>query len=102
MLSLVSGQTRTPAEIGNIVVKTTPAGAPVTVRDVASVGPSVMPVYTVVTANGKPAVLLNIFRQPDSNTVTVANAVHQEIDSIRKSLPKGVVLQPLVRPVGNR
>ncbi len=94
VLSLVSGQTRTPAEIGNIVVKTTPAGAPVTVRDVASVGPSVMPVYTVVTANGKPAVLLNIFRQPDSNTVTVANAVHQEIDSIRKSLPKGVVLSP--------
>ena len=37
------------------------------------VRPSVMPVYTMVTANGKPAVLLNIFRQPDSNTVAVAD-----------------------------
>ena len=37
---------------------------------------SVKPVYTVVTANGKPAVLLNIYRQPDSNTVPVADAVH--------------------------
>ena len=33
-----------------------------------------MPVYTIVTANGKPAVLLNMFRQPDSNTVAVADA----------------------------
>ena len=34
--------------------------------------PSVKPVYTIVTANTKPAVLLNVFRQPDSNTVAVA------------------------------
>ena len=34
-----------------------------------------MPVYTIVTANGKPAVLLNIFRQPDSKTVAVADAI---------------------------
>ena len=33
---------------------------------------SVKPVYTIVTANGKPAVLLSINRQPDSNTVQVA------------------------------
>jgi CzcA family heavy metal efflux pump len=93
VLSLVTGQTRTPAEIGNIVIKTTPAGAPLTIRDVAAVAPSVMPVYTVVRANGKPAVLLNIFRQPDSNTVMVANAVHDEVEAIRKSLPKGVELR---------
>ena len=37
--SLVSGQTRTPAEIGNIVVKTTPAGAPVRIGDMATVRP---------------------------------------------------------------
>ena len=60
----------------------------------ATVAPSVKPVYTIVTANGKPAVLLNIFRQPDSNTVTVADAVHGEIEQIRKSLPPGVELQP--------
>jgi multidrug efflux pump subunit AcrB len=53
-----------------------------------------MPVYTVVTANAKPAVLLNINRQPAGNTVAVANAVHAEIDQIRKELPKGVELRP--------
>jgi CzcA family heavy metal efflux pump len=94
ILSLVSGLTRTPAEIANITIKTTPAGAPVRIGDVATVGPSVMPVYTVVTANAKPAVLLNINRQPAGNTVAVANAVHAEVDQIRKELPKSVELRP--------
>ena len=90
VLSLVSGQTRTPAEIANIVVKTTAAGVPIRIGDIANVGPSVMPVYTIVTANGKPAVLLNLFRQPDSNTVSVTDAVTKELDQIRKTLPSGV------------
>jgi CzcA family heavy metal efflux pump len=94
VLSLVSGQARTPTEISQIVVKTTPAGAPVHIGDVAAVTPSVKPVYTIVTANQKPAVLLNIYRQPDSNTVSVANAVHAEIETIRKILPRGVELRP--------
>src|SRR5579864_40612 len=62
-LSLVNGQVRTPEEISNAVVKNTPAGVPVRIGDVSTVTPGVKPVYTVVTANGKPAVLLNINRQ---------------------------------------
>jgi CzcA family heavy metal efflux pump len=94
VLALVSGQARTPAEISNIVVKTTASGVPVRIGDVATVSPSVMPVYTVVTSNGKPAVLLNLYRQPDSNTVAVADAVSRELDQIRKSLPPNVNLVP--------
>ena len=94
VLGLVSGQARTPAEISNIVIKTTSANLPVRVGDIGAVLTSVKPVYTVVTANGKPAVLLNINRQPDGNTVTVAEQVHAEIASIRKTLPKDIELQP--------
>ena len=92
-LTLVSGQARDPAEIANIVVRTTPAGLPVRIGDIATVHPSVMPVYTIVTANGKPAVLLNLFRQPTSNTVAVADAANLELDQIRQTLPKGVKVQ---------
>jgi len=92
-LALVSGQTRTPEEIANIVLRTTPTGAPVRIGDIGEVKPSVMPVYTMVTANGKPAVLLNLFRQPDSNTVAVADAVTAELAEIRKTLPPGVNLE---------
>src|SRR4051812_14986390 len=94
VLSLVSGQARTQEDISNIVVKTTPLGAPIRIGDIAKVGPSIKPLYTAVTANTKRAVLLNVFRQPDSNTVAVADAVHAEIASIRRELPKGVDLQP--------
>jgi len=94
VLSLVTGQARSIEDIGNIVIKTTPLNTPVRIGDVAAVSQSVKPVYTTVTANAKPAVLLNVFRQPDSNTVAVAAAVHSEIEQIRASLPKGVALQP--------
>lgn len=92
-LTLVSGQTRDPAQIANIVLRTTPSGVPIRIGDVATVGTSVMPVYTMVTANGKPAALLNIFRQPDSNTVAVADAANRELDQIRQILPPGVKVQ---------
>jgi len=93
-LGLINGQVQTPEQIANVVVKTTSAGVPVRIGDVAQVEPNVKPVYTVVTANGKPAVLLNINRQPDGNTVQVADEVHAEIDRIRKTLPPGVDIQP--------
>jgi len=93
-LGLVNGQVRTPEEIGNAVIKNTPAGIPVRIGDLATVAPGVKPVYTVVTANGRPAVLLNINRQPDGNTVQVAQEVHDEIENIRKTLPRGVDIQP--------
>src|SRR5579862_373385 len=93
-LTLVDGQVTDPAQLGNIVIKTTQSGASVRVGDVAQVEPGVKPVYTIVTANGKPAVLLNINRQPQSNTVAVADEVHREVDDIRKTLPPGVQIQP--------
>lgn len=93
VLSLVSGQAKTPEEIAAIVVKTTPANLPVRIGDIAAIVDSVEPVYTIVTANGKRAVLLNINRQLDGNTVQIADEVHAEIESIRKTLPRGVVLQ---------
>ena len=57
-----------PEQIGDIVIKNV-NDVPVRIRDIGTVAPSAAPAYTVVTANGKPAVLLSINRQPDSNTV---------------------------------
>ena len=93
-LGLVNGQVQDPAQLGDIVIKTTQGGAPVRIDDVATVEPGVKPVYTIVTANGKPAVLLNVSRQPESNTVAVADEVHAEIERIRQSLPPGIRIEP--------
>jgi CzcA family heavy metal efflux pump len=94
VLALVSAQVRTPRQIADIVIRNTPAGIPVRIGDVSTVVSGVKPVYTIVTANGKPAVLLNINRQPDSNTLRVAEEVHVQVEEIRKSLPPGIEIRP--------
>jgi CzcA family heavy metal efflux pump len=93
-LTLVNGQVSTPDQLGQIVVKTTPAGIPVRIGDLATVEKGVKPVYTLVTSNGKPAVLLNINRQPNSNTINVASKVHEEVARIQQTLPLGITLTP--------
>jgi len=94
VLSLVNGQVRTPEELGQIVIKTNSSGVPVHIADVASVTKGTKPKYTIVTANGKPAVLLSINRQPDSNTVEVADEVNARIAELRRTLPPGIKLVP--------
>ncbi len=94
VLGLVSGQVRTPEQIGQIVVKTSSSQVPIRLGDIAKITPSVAPVYSIVTANGKPAVLLNVNRQPDGNTLDVANLVHAQIEAIRPTLPPGVHIEP--------
>jgi len=94
ILGLIGSQAHSADELGQLVIKTTTGGAPVRISDVASVEPSTMPVYTMVTANGKPSVLLNIARQPASNTVAVANAIAAEVAQLRTKLPPGVKLEP--------
>src|SRR6266851_738135 len=94
VLGLISGQVRTPEQIGQIVIKNSPAGVPIRVGDIGTVTSSVAPVYTMVTANGKPAVLLNVNRQPESNTLQVASEVHALVQELAPGLPPGVHLEP--------
>jgi CzcA family heavy metal efflux pump len=92
-LTLVSGQATLPEQLNSIVVAVV-NNAPVKVADVATVHTGVEPEYTIVTADGHPAVLLNIRRQPDANTVTVDDEVKAELKAIAPLLPKDVKIAP--------
>jgi multidrug efflux pump subunit AcrB len=94
VLGLVGAQVRNSDELGQIVVKNSPSGIPVRIADIAEVKTSVQPVYTIVRANSKPAVLLNIARQPSSNTVQVADEVSAEVERLKVNLPPGVRFEP--------
>jgi CzcA family heavy metal efflux pump len=94
ILGLIGAQAHSAAELGNLIVKTSPGGVAIRVGDVATVEPSTMPVYTAVRSNGKPAVLLNITRQPTGNTVAVANGVAAEMAQLKSKLPPGVHIAP--------
>src|SRR5260370_14462490 len=93
VLGLISWQVRTPEQIGQIVVNSSSAGIPIRLGAIANIVPSVAPAYTMVTANGKPAVLLHVDPQPESNTLDVADEVHALIRELVPSLPPGVHLE---------
>jgi CzcA family heavy metal efflux pump len=94
ILGLIGAQAHSASELSNLIVKTSAGGVAIRVGDVAVVEPSTMPVYTAVRSNGKPAVLLNITRQPSSNTVSVVNGVAAEMAQLQPKLPAGVHIEP--------
>src|SRR5438132_3390898 len=89
----MSGQATQPEQLNSISVATV-NNAPVLLSDVATVGAGVEPQYTMVTADGHRAVLVNINRQPDANIVAVVDEVKAELAAIRNDIPKDVRIAP--------
>jgi multidrug efflux pump subunit AcrB len=74
-------------EIRNVVIRADTAGV-VRLRDLATVKDGVVPQWIRVVENGKPAVLFNVYEQPDGNAVQIMKAA---LSSFK--LPPGVVLK---------
>ena len=77
----------TARDLGDVVVQADAHGL-VRVRDVASVQAGVQPQYINVEEDGEPAVLFNVFEQPDGNAVQVAHGVRDKLATL--TLPAGV------------
>lgn len=90
-LTTVTGLLKEKQQIENIVVDVA-GGTPVYLKNLARVVPGERPVYNVVTANGRPAVLVNVLQQPDGNALQIADAVNRELAAIRTSLPPDIEL----------
>ncbi|HVT04444.1 MAG TPA: efflux RND transporter permease subunit [Thermoanaerobaculia bacterium] len=92
-LALVSGQATTLEDLGRIVVGTV-NNVPVQLSDIATVEPGFETRYTIISADGKPAVLVNVLRQPTANTAKLADAIKQELDGLKGQLPRDVEIKP--------
>jgi CzcA family heavy metal efflux pump len=92
-LALVSGQAASIDDLSAIVV-TSVNNVPVRVGDVATVTPGLEPRFTIVTADGRPAVLLNVLRQPTANILSVAGDVKAEVEALKRQLPRDVDVRP--------
>ncbi|RDI98661.1 AcrB/AcrD/AcrF family protein [Dyella solisilvae] len=75
--------------IRQIVVKSDPHGW-VRLGNVATVHEGYVPQWIKVSEDGRPAVLFNVYEQPDGNAVQIAEQVRAKLDGFR--LPKGVKL----------
>ncbi len=90
-LTVVTGLMRDPAQIEQTVVAVLD-GVPVRIADIGEVVKGERPVYNIVTADGRPAVLINVLQQPDGNALQIAQAVNDRIKSIKQTLPKDIAL----------
>jgi CzcA family heavy metal efflux pump len=90
-LTVVDGRVRSTGDVENFVVAA-PGGQPIRVGDFATVRRGPEPVFNLVTADGHPAVLLNVRSQPDGSTLAIADALRQQIAELRTELPPDMKL----------
>jgi CzcA family heavy metal efflux pump len=88
-LLLADNQPGTTAALRDIVVRADSHGV-VRLGDIADVSLSHVPQWIRVTADGQDAVLMQIFQQPDGNSVQIARDVKQRLHDYAAQMPAGV------------
>ncbi|MHB1231069.1 MAG: efflux RND transporter permease subunit [Burkholderiales bacterium] len=91
-LAISDTRLRNARQIAATVIKTGSGGGIVRLEDVARVSDGVVPQWIKVNADGRPAVLFNIYQQPGSNSVQIARDVHAKLAAYQAQLPAGVKL----------
>jgi CzcA family heavy metal efflux pump len=76
-------------QVGETVLRSGPGGV-VRLKDVARVERSTEPNWTRVTADGRDAVLINVYQQLDGNTVQIARDIKAALAAYGPHLPPGV------------
>ncbi|HET9743723.1 MAG TPA: multidrug efflux RND transporter permease subunit [Terriglobales bacterium] len=71
-------------------------GTPVFLHQVADVKDSVEDINNMGLANGKPSVLLVIFRQPDANIISTVDRIRALMPQLQASIPPSIKLIPTV------
>lgn len=105
------GEFQTLDDILNTVIRTTSAGEPVYLSDVAEVRDTMKDTRFVARIQGQNGVFLMITKRSGANTVIAAEDVKKELVKIRKSLPSDVeffsymdqseMIQRVIRRTGN-
>jgi CzcA family heavy metal efflux pump len=75
--------------LDDVVVRAGPRGV-VRVGDVASVTRGIRPEWIATSADGHPAILLQVFQQPAANSIAMVDAVKAKLAAYAAQLPKGV------------
>jgi len=90
-LAIADARLKNVKQIGSTVIKSGTSGI-VRLEDVAKVSDGVVPQWIKVNADGRPAVLFNIYQQPGSNSVQIARDVQAKLAAYQAQLPPGVKL----------
>ncbi|MGB5284395.1 MAG: efflux RND transporter permease subunit, partial [Polyangiales bacterium] len=77
-------------EFGNIILLSEPDGSQVRVRDLATVRDGFREIDKEATYNGKPAVMINVFRVGSETPLTVSAAAKEYVVELQETLPEGL------------
>ncbi len=78
--------------IGNSVVKIH-NGQPVSINDVAEVKIGSAPKIGAGYLNSKPAIMMTVLKQPNTNTVVLTEKIDLALTDLKKSLPPGITIR---------
>jgi multidrug efflux pump len=67
-------------------------GAPVRLSDVAEVADSVQDLRNAGSANGRPSVIIILYRQPNANIIETVDRVNEVLPLMRASIPRAIDL----------
>src|SRR6266702_4692197 len=81
------GRLSSPEEFGEIVVRESPGGAIVRLKDVARVELGAQNYSVVGRLNGKPGAIIAVYQLPVSNAVEAANGVRKLFADVKTRLP---------------
>jgi len=77
-------------DFGSIVIKSTPEGGELRLRDIAELSDGFAEVDRGAFYFDEPAVMLRVFRNGDMTPVEVSNAVQRHVERLEDTLPEGV------------
>src|SRR6266404_491976 len=84
------GRRTSPEEFGQIVMRETPDGGIVRVKDVARVELGSQDYANIGRFNGKPSAIIAVYQLPASNAVQAAEGVNKLMNEAKKRFPEGM------------
>ena len=85
---LAQGRLTSPEEFGNIIVRETPDGGVVRVKDIARVELGAQDYSIVSRLNGKPSAIIAVYQLPGSNAVQTAERVKALMARMKQRFPE--------------
>jgi multidrug efflux pump len=84
-------QLRDASEYGELVLAYE-NGAALRLKDIATTAEAPQDQYLSATANGQPAIVINVQRQPGANVIDVVDSIKAQLPTLQKALPDSVQL----------
>jgi len=92
-LTITDAQVDQKEELENLVILNNGKGI-VTLKDISEVEIKEAKEYIKVNANGKESILIAVIKQPNSNLISISDAMSDKLVALKKIIPQDVTIKP--------